>query len=129
MCFSCHNAEESKLDEVVTSFSVAYFNWRFADALPYTDESSRHWLRFAASQVTQEDVDTLRAMSSGAMCQLAGLVVDSGDTTATAVVHVSNFMPLDSIGKSRRIVPEAACKLSLVSRCGEWKVKLDELPR
>lgn len=126
---SCRDGEESKLNDVVKSFSEAYFNWRFADALPYTDESSRCWLSFAASQVTQEDVDSLRAMSYGAMCRLEEVVVDEGDTTAVAVVHVSGFMALDSIGKPRRVVPDAEYKLCLVLRGSEWKVRLDALPR
>src|SRR5574344_1276584 len=65
-----HQGSESQLKELADSFSNAYFNWQFKRAVPYVSNSSVVWLRYAASQVHQEDVDSLRKKAQGASCEI-----------------------------------------------------------
>lgn len=132
MCFlaglgSCGHGGENSAKEAADSFSVAYFNYRFADAEPFATQGSRRWLSFAASQMTQEAVDTLRAMKYGAEVDVSDVDYQD-DTTAVATVGVSNFMSIDSIGRHPRIVAEKQFVLPLVLRNDTWLVNLSALP-
>lgn len=126
-CSSCFHHEEDGACEAVDSFSTAYFNWQFGKAIHYVDDGSARWLRYAAAQVTQEDVDSLRAMPEGASVEVEDVVY--GDSLAMATVEVSNFLAFDSIGKAPHVVGKAAYKLPVRRADGHWKVVLEGLPR
>lgn len=125
---SCGHGGENSAEDAVDSFAVAYFNWRFADARPYATLQSQRWLSFAASQVTQQDIDTLRSMAEGAEIKTEN-VTYRDDSTAEATVRVRNFMALDSIGHSPHIVHETRFTLPLTLRNNQWLVNIEALPR
>lgn len=125
---SCGKSGDGELRTAVDSFSTAYFNWQFARALPFADDASRQWIAFAASQVTQEDVDTLRSMSEGASVEVKDVRYE-GDSAAVAVVGVSHFVALDTIGRPPHTIEKATFHLPVVCRNGEWKVALRSLPK
>lgn len=124
----CHNGDEDQLESCVDSFATAYFNWQFVKAAPYCTSGSRCWLSYAASQVTQEDVDSLRTKEEGAKVELGDIHYDN-DSTAMVKVEVSNFLPMDTIGKCGPAVKKAVYRLRSCFRSGRWLVILDELPR
>lgn len=125
---SCgRDGDEDQLKADVDSFAVHYFNWRYQDAVPYCTEESLPWLRFAASNVHQEDVDSLRAMDSGAACSIDAVDYTS-DSTATVRLKVENFLHKDTIGGVSHLVEAASVELPLVYR-DKWKVHLKALPR
>lgn len=124
---SCGHGGKNSAEEAADSFSVAYFNWRFADALPFVTQDSRRWLSFAASQVSQEDVDSLRAMLNGAEVKTKD-VDYKNDTTAVATIIVNNFLSFDSIGRQPSVVAEKKFLLPLVLREDKWQVHLSTLP-
>lgn len=126
-CGSCFHREEDGACEAVDSFSAAYFNWQFGKAIHYVDGGSERWLVYAASQVTQEDIDSLRAMPEGASVEVKDVAY--GDSLAMATVEVSNFLAFDSIGKAPHVVGKATYKLPVRRAGGHWKVVLDGLPR
>lgn len=126
-CASRFNDDESGLREAVDSFSLAYFNWHFRDAVHYVDQESVVWLDYAASQVNQEDVDSLKAMSNGAFVELKD--VKGSGSCRVATVEARGFLSFDSIGRSPRIINTATFQLP-VKQIGEsWKVVLRSLPR
>lgn len=124
---ACGHGGDNSAEEVVDSFSVAYFNHRYVDALRYATNDSHRWLSFAASQVTQEDVDSLRAMSDGAETKIED-VSYKDDTTAEAIVTVRNYLSLDSVGKHPYIVAKRKFTIPLVLRGDKWQVNLTMLP-
>ena len=125
---SCqHQGSESQLKQVVDSFSVAYFNWQFSRAVPYCTKESEIWLRYAASQVHQADVDILRVQEQGASHQIGDIVYDGN--SANVVLMVSDYLQMDTIGREGRMIKQAEFHLPLVYREGKWRVSLTGLPR
>lgn len=125
---SDHNNED-KLKDTADSFARTYFNWQFNEALAHCTTSSQQWIQYAASQVTQADVDLLRGMETGASCELKSIQRHNGDTTATVVMTVENFLSMDSIQTTGRIIPSAYFQLDMVYRNKLWKVDLSGPPR
>ncbi len=126
---SCHEDEEQQLTELVDSFSISYFNWRFQQAVPYCTDDSKPWLRYAAAQVHQADIDILKAMDQGAEVERGNIAYkDSGDT-ATVEVAVRNFLQMDTIGNAGQLVDEARFLVPLVRQEGQWKVRLSGVLR
>lgn len=125
---SCGIESKNDINETVDSFSVAYFNWNFKKAIHYVTPASEKWISYAASQVTEEDVDSLRAMQSGAEIDVKDIDINDEDSTATAEVEVSNFMAMDSIGKPPYIKEKATFHLPLSCDNGIWKIALKSLP-
>lgn len=120
---SCHNGSSKQLKGTVDSFATAYFNWRFVDALPHVTAESKKILSFEASQVRQQDVDSLRAMKEGAATEIKD-VNYLNDSTATAIVEARQFLSMDSIGKAPHIINKATFHIPLQYRNGIWKVDL-----
>lgn len=108
------------------SFSVAYFNWQFGKAIPYVSGGSGRWLQYAASQVDEADIDSLRAMTEGAQCEITD--IDGSDSLLTATIRVRHFLAFDSIEGARHVKDEAVFPLHLTRESGTWKVKLEKLP-
>lgn len=119
---SCKPTEKEQLVETIDSFSTSYFNWRFFQSVKYCTPESRRWLSYMVSQVSQSDIDTLRSLEEAATCKIG--LIDTHDSIAVADVSVSNFLNMDSIGKTGRIVEEATFKVPLVNRNGRWMVSL-----
>lgn len=112
---------------VVDTFATAYFNWRFKQAENCVTPSSRKWLRFAASQVVQEDVDSLKAMESAASVEVEQLD-DIDDSTMLATVLVRNYIACDSIGSHPHREEKREFKISISLVGDYWRVKLSRLP-
>lgn len=126
--FSCGNSEKSELRSTVDSFSVAYFNWQFQRAKRYSDNQSLIWLRYAASQVNQEDVDSLKAMKEGAAIKIKDINISDDENSAVATVEVRNFLSMDSIGRAPHIINKATFQIPAKHRNGQWKISLKGLP-
>ena len=107
---SCnHEGSEDQLNVTIDSFSTSYFNWHFKEALPYVTDDSHKWLRYAASQVHQADIDILRNQEQGATYEIGDIV--------------------DTIGTEGHIVEQATFRLKAVYDNNNWKIKLNCLPR
>lgn len=55
-----HEGSEDQLKADVDSFANYYFNWHFPKAVKYCTQESERWLRYAASNVNETDVELLR---------------------------------------------------------------------
>lgn len=127
-CSRPHEGDGDQLATAVDSFAASYFNWHFENALKNVDAGSQEWLVYAASNVHQADIDSLRAMSEGAAHELGDIDYTS-DTTAVAFVTVRNFLAMDTIGASAHLVGEAKFALPLRYVGGKWLVSLRALPK
>lgn len=129
---SCADGAADKEEEAVAAaaeaFASCYFNYDFAGARPYCTEGSLKWLSFAASNVTQTDLDVLKTQREGAECEANDIEL-TADTTAEAVLKVTNVMLTDTLGRPGRIVDEAVFTVKLVRRSGRWLVRMEGLPQ
>jgi len=69
-----------------------------------------------ASNVTEADLDILRAQTDGAEAEVIAIFFGQDDTTAVATVHVANIMLTDTIGRPGHMVEEAEYSIPAVFR-------------
>ena len=120
---------EEQLRNTASAFAQTYFNWQFNDALAHCTPSSQRWISYAASQVKQDDVDKLRSAEQGARSDIKKIHYEEGDSVASVVMKVENFLSMDSLDAVGHFVQSATYTLQLVQLNKRWKVRLTELPR
>lgn len=114
--------------EVAEGFGRAYFNYDFDSAKKYCTAESERWLRFAASNVYEADVEALRAMENGAEVETDDYETTT-DTTATVWLTVSGFLERDTIGHAGHVSDKGRFAVPMVRRGETWKVRMAGLPR
>lgn len=129
LCACTDHKNEEQLRDTANAFAQTYFNWQFSDALAHCTPSSQRWISYAASQVKQDDVDKLRSAEQGARSEIKKIHYDEGDSVASVVMKVENFLSMDSLDAVGHFVKSATYTLQLVRQTKQWKVKLTELPR
>ncbi len=117
---SCSYREEKAVEQSVVGFAQNYFNLRYQKALNACTPESEKWVRFKATNITQEDVDVYNSKRDTAECDVESIDLD--DDKATAIVEVRNFLNCDSIGKPATICPNAKFKLELKKQGEKWMV-------
>ena len=122
----CAN-NDNEAEHVARQWGEAYFNYDFKHALDFVTPESERWLRFAASNITQADLDALQE-NGQATVDLDGYYPGS-DTTGTAYLNVSNWLCPDSIGRAGSRQELEAFQVSMVNRNGRWMVRMEGLPR
>ena len=127
-CYDNEADPNAEIKECVIDFAEAYFNYEFMEARERVTPESEKWLRFAASNMTQEDIDMLNAKSVPATTAVNDITTVD-DTTAIAVVEVKDFLQKDSIGKAGSIVDEATFALTVIKRNKKYFVRMEGLPR
>lgn len=129
LCACTDHKNEEQLRNTASAFAQTYFNWQFNDALTYCTPSSKRWMIYAASQVKQDDVDKLRSAEQGARSEIKKIHYEEGDSVASVVMKVENFLSMDSLDAVGHFVKSATYTLQFVQLNKRWKVKLTELPR
>lgn len=120
LMLSCSYSEEKDIEQSVVGFAQNYFNLRYKKALDACTPESEKWVRFKATNITQEDVDVYNSKRDTAECDVESIDLD-GDK-ATAVVEVRQFLNCDSIGKPATICPNAKFKFELKKQGEKWMV-------
>lgn len=129
LCACTDHKNEEQLRDTASAFAQTYFNWQFNDALAHCTPSSQRWISYVASQVKQDDVDKLRSAEQGARSEIKKIQYEEGDSVASVVMKVENFLSMDSIGTVGHFVESATYTLQFVQLNKQWKVRLTELPR
>ena len=93
-----HEGSEDQLKADVDSFANYYFNWHFPKAVKYCTQESERWLRYAASNVNETDVELLRQKPEDASIEITDIDFGDDETSATVTLTVHNFLQMDSIG-------------------------------
>lgn len=125
-CTGGDSRDDSDITAAVDSFAAAYFNYDFKTAAANTTPESVKWLRFAASNVIDEDIELLRTQEEGASHQTEN-IRHTSDTTARVRCSVSNFLLRDTLGRAGRIVKNGSCVMNVVLRNGRWTVDAGSL--
>ena len=129
LCACTDHKNEEQLRDTASAFAQTYFNWQFNDALAHCTPSSQRWISYAASQVKQDDVDKLRSAEQGARSEIKKIHYEEGDSVASAVMKIENFLSMDSLDTVGHFVESATYTFQLVRQAKRWKVRLTELPR
>lgn len=109
-------------------FAEAYFNFDFKEAQEHVTPESAKWLAFAASNVTQREVDLYNQLEEKPTINVSN--VDwTTDSTATVIVEVSKAVHKEVIGEESRIEDEAFYQLTVVEREDVYYVRMAGLPR
>lgn len=111
--------EQTTLEDVAEDFGDAWFNWRYADVQPMVTPSSMQRVRFAASNVTQEDLDAVNNADDKATVIVDGVEIDN-DTSAVVRYVVENYMSPKHIGEPPSLVEEYTKEFRFVKRGGKW---------
>lgn len=120
------NITEGAAGKAAHNWAEAYFNWDFPEAANYVTTESERWLRYAASNVTEADLEQLRQLDTAITIE----AVDMGnDTSATATIRVTDFLRQDSIGRAGSRTAEGLFHILLVKRDNKWKVRMEGLPQ
>ncbi|MBR4390289.1 MAG: hypothetical protein IKT00_14100 [Prevotella sp.] len=130
--FSCEHLPISRgnqAENVVDSFSHAYFLYQFERAMTFTTDESHKWLVYAASNVHQEDLDIMRSQKTSTSVEVEEVEAPENDTVGYAVVSINNYLVMDTIGEAGHIRDNVLYRLDMVKRGGKWKIKMDGLPK
>lgn len=130
---SCeHQADgsERQLLATVDSFATVYFNCQYHLAEKFCTPESRQWISYAASQLTQDDIDLINQQEERATIELGDVAYD-GDTAAFVNLSVHNYLKMDTIGGKPHMAKEDDYRLLVVKQDGQkrWKVSLKTMPR
>ena len=116
--------EEREVMTVARDFAEAYFNYDFDKASMLLTDDSRKWLNFEASNLTEDDMVTLRNDGQGAEVDVDNPII-SGDG-ATVGIKVSHFHVTDSLAGGGHLEEEATFAVGLQRQAdGRWKVRME----
>ena len=75
---SCGNTSDKRKQakENIGHFATLYFNYDFSGAMDYCTYESRKWISMIASNVTEADLDILRAQTDGAEAEVIAIFLD-----------------------------------------------------
>ena len=108
-----HEGSEDQLKADVDSFANYYFNWHFPKAVKYCTQESERWLRYAASNVNETDVELLRQKPEDASIEITDIDFGDDETSATVTLTVHNFLQMDSIGQDPQLIEQADFQLPM----------------
>ena len=111
-------------ERAVDSFATAYFNYQFATAVQFVTPESERWIVFAASNVHQDDVDSVCVQPQAAHVDLDEVVAGENDTVGHATVTVSDYFLMDSIGQVSHYRSADTYRLDMAKRHGRWLIHL-----
>ena len=128
-CIEQEPVPNAEVRNRVQAFAEAYFNYDFLRAAELVTPESMKWLRFAASNITQQDIDILNAQEMPTVVDVTDYWQAPGDSTGTATVEVTDYLQKRTVGGSMQLVDEATFQLSVVEREGVYYVRMEGLPR
>ncbi len=129
-CTGQRSSEMTVAEEVTTDFARAYFNYDYKRAQQYITPESKKWLRFAATNVTQQTLDLLNQRNEDKQTDVS---LESSevlnDSTQIVSVSVTNYVDTDSLGQQPFVREEAVYRMKVVCRDDKWMVRMEGLPR
>ena len=112
--------------DVATDWADAYFNCDFRDAANYTTAESGKWLRFAASNTTEQDLQVIQGKATSSADEY---FTEANDTLRIVTLHVRNFLKPVALGAAPQLQEEGTFLVTVVKRDGKWKVRMEDLPQ
>lgn len=119
------NAEVASVGK---EFAESYFNFELHRAGQLSTVDSEKWLRFYASNVSEDDMNVFMKNGDGASCANVDVNMLT-DTTATVSCEMSGFLDNSSIDGVPHVASDGLFVFNLVMRNGRWLVKMEGLPQ
>lgn len=125
---SCNEkTTEAIIEERVDTFATHYYNWQYLDCVPYITEGSVKYLKYFATNVTQEDIDLLKKAERDASIDVSDLRIQ-GDSLAFVTVKVSNVYAADTIGRPAHKYDSGTAEIKVVKQGNKWLVDFSQAP-
>lgn len=115
---------DDKIVSLVDSFALNYFNLDIPSSVKFCTPESDRWLRFYASNISENDLAGLRRQSEPASYEIEDVVMID-DTSAVVKCNVYNFLKISDIGTAGTIVGNESYCIPVVRRNGRWLVKME----
>ena len=117
-------------DKALTSWANAYFNFNYEKALRYMTPESGQWIRFAASNITEQDIYFIKTQQDlQTQVEIINSQLAEGDSICNANIRISNFIQLGMSAHENQVIDHANFQIQLVKRDGDWLVRMEGLPR
>lgn len=113
--------------KTAVAWADAYFNCDFHEAEEYCTAESGKWLRFAASNVTEQDLQLLRERN--AVAEAEEYFPVANDTLRVVRLKVKNYLSPKALGAPSQMADEGTFSVTVVQRDGQWRVKMEGMPR
>lgn len=120
------NGDEAA-QKAAVAWADAYFNCDFHEAEEYSTAESGKWLRFAASNVTEQDLQLLRERN--AVVEADEYFPEANDTLRVVRLTVRNYLAPKALGEASQLADVGHFNVTVVKRNDHWKVKMEGLPR
>ncbi len=108
-------------------WAEALFHADYQEAQQYVTPDSRRWLQFAASNITQHDLDLINATDIAV--ETMDIHESDNDSLVTAVIKVSNYVAPALLGQESTVQQEGIFSVRLVEHDGQWHVRMAGLPQ
>ena len=112
--------------EVALEWADAYFNCDFHQAEEYITPEGGKWLRFAASNITEQQLQLLQQHEVKVEADMSDYV---NDTMQVVTLKVNNYLAPTPLGEEPTIKEQGTFRITLVKRDNKWKVRMEGLPR
>ena len=122
-CSEMSSSSYRQLKNEVETFANAYFNFNFSVAIDHCDARSRRWIKYIATNLTQDDIDVLQKQPEEATVVIDNVVLE--ETEGYVVVTVSNYMQLDNIGGDGVMKDKGVFRIPVVNENGKWTVRME----
>lgn len=123
------NDHDQEAIEAAVCWAEAYFNYDFHKAEEYATPESGRWLKFAASNTTEHDLQLVQQNENGATVEVEDFFPEANDTLRVVSLKVSNFVSSTLPAESAQLVEEGVFNVTTVLRDGKWKVRMEGLPQ
>jgi hypothetical protein len=112
------------VDKPLNAWAEAYFTFNYEDALEYMTPESEKWIRFAATNITEKDIDFIKGQNNVVKIEILDRQI-TADTTCVSRIRVSDFVQLRFVGQDSKVVDKAEFQIPLVKRDGKWLVRME----
>lgn len=128
-CQLYNDNDTEVIDKALSKWAEAYFNYDYSKAIEYMTPESEKWIRFAASNITQQDIDFLNKHQKDVKVEIVDRYIMNGDTTCSARIRVSDYVQLGFVGQESQITDQSEYQITLTKRNGKWLVKMEGQPQ
>lgn len=123
-CSACGKRSlENHAEKTAIAFSEAFYNLDYGAAKKLVTPSSLLYLRFLASNTSQELLDEVQKKGAVDVSIVDAQV--EGDNQAIVICLVKNYLETDYLTRHSTIGAEKKDTLHLVKEGNEWLVKMD----
>ena len=120
-------SDDNEATKAAVAWGEAFFNCNYHEAEQYCTPESAYWLKFAASNTTQQDLDLLAHQS--ATVEATDYFPEANDTLRIVELRVNHALKLSALGSAVQQADESRYHIVVVKHEGSWKVRMAGLPR